>query len=75
MVDLLRWGMGVDYPVRVSSNGGRYHFRTDWETPDTQVDSMDFPVGVSLDLGEEAATGKPVEGASVVLFFMAKCSS
>src|SRR5680860_1348866 len=24
MVDLLRWGMEVDYPTQVSSNGGRY---------------------------------------------------
>ncbi|MFV0265720.1 MAG: Gfo/Idh/MocA family protein, partial [Draconibacterium sp.] len=27
MVDLLRWGMDVNYPVRVSSNGGRFHFQ------------------------------------------------
>lgn len=49
MVDLLRWGLGVDYPIRVSSNGGRYHFSgDDWETPDTQVISWDFDGRVSM---------------------------
>jgi len=69
MVDLLRWGMGVDYPVRVSSNGGRYHFKDDWETPDTQVISMDFPGGVSLTWEGRSCNGKPVEGASVGVVF------
>ena len=32
-IDLLRWGMGVDFPVKVSSNGGRYRYQDDWETP------------------------------------------
>ncbi len=65
MVDLLRWGMGVDYPVRVSSNGGRYHYQDDWETPDTQVISMDFPGGISLTWEGRSCNGKPVEGAAV----------
>ena len=42
MVDLLRWGMDVGYPVKVSSNGGRYRYKDDWETPDTQIISFDF---------------------------------
>ncbi len=29
MIDLLRWGMDVDYPIRVSSNGGRYRYQRD----------------------------------------------
>lgn len=42
MIDLLRWGMEVDYPTSVQSTGGRYYYQDDWETPDTQVISLNF---------------------------------
>ena len=42
-VDVARWGLGVEFPVRVSSLGGRYAFKDDWETPDTQTISIEFP--------------------------------
>ena len=51
MVDLLRWGLEVDYPAKVSSNGGRYRYNDDWETPDTQVINLDFKENVIHDLG------------------------
>lgn len=65
MVDLLRWGLGVDYPVRVSSNGGRFHYSDDWETPDTQVISYDFNDGVSMTWEGRSCNGRHVEGSSV----------
>jgi predicted dehydrogenase len=61
MVDLLRWGLGVDYPFRVSSNGGRYRYNDDWETPDTQVISMDFKEGVTMTWEGRSCNGKPIE--------------
>jgi predicted dehydrogenase len=69
MVDLLRWGFGVDYPVKVSSNGGRFHYKDDWETPDTQVISMDFAEGVSMTWEGRSCNGKHIEGSSVGALF------
>jgi predicted dehydrogenase len=69
MIDLLRWGMGVDFPVRVSSNGGRFRYKDDWETPDTQVINLDFAEGVSMSWEGRSCNGTPVEGASVGVIF------
>jgi predicted dehydrogenase len=43
MIDLCRWGLGVDYPTRVTSAGGRYRFEDDQETPDTHIVSFEYP--------------------------------
>lgn len=41
-IDICRWGLGVDFPSRVSSLGGRYAFQDDQETPDTQSVTFEF---------------------------------
>jgi predicted dehydrogenase len=69
MIDLLRWGFEVDYPVRVSSNGGRYRYDDDWETPDTQVINLDFDGGISMTWEGRSCNGKHIEGASVGAMF------
>jgi predicted dehydrogenase len=46
-MDIVRWGLGADFPIRVSSLGGRYAFKDDWETPDTQIITFDFPNNTS----------------------------
>ncbi len=68
MVDLLRWGLEVDFPTKVSSNGGRYHYQDDWETPDTQVINLDFE-DVSMTWEGRSCNGKPIEGSSVGVIF------
>ena len=62
-IDVCRWALGVDYPVRVASSGGRYHFREDdWEMVDTQVASFDFPGDKTLVWEGRSCNGRPIEG-------------
>jgi len=41
-MDVIRWGLGVDFPTHVSSDGARFVFKDDWETPDTQIVNLQF---------------------------------
>lgn len=69
MIDLLRWGMDVDYPTKVSSNGGRYRYQDDWETPDTQIINLDFDSGQTMSWEGRSCNGKNIEGSSVGVVF------
>ncbi|HKR27677.1 MAG TPA: hypothetical protein VJS11_09480, partial [Acidobacteriaceae bacterium] len=42
-VDVCRWALGVDYPERISANGGRYAFHDDWQFYDTLVTNFVYP--------------------------------
>ena len=41
-VDVCRWALGAEYPKRVTSSGGRYHFKDDWQLYDTLVTSFEY---------------------------------
>jgi predicted dehydrogenase len=69
IIDLLRWGMEVDYPMKVSSNGGRYRYQDDWETPDTQVINLEFDKGLTMSWEGRSCNGKYIEGSSVGVVF------
>jgi predicted dehydrogenase len=47
-IDIARLALGVDYPTRVLSNGGRYHFQDDWQFPDTQEATFEFGPGKTI---------------------------
>jgi predicted dehydrogenase len=69
MIDLARWGLGVDYPIRVSSGGGRYRYKDDWQTPDTQTITMDFNNYTSIVWEGRSCNDHPIEGSSVGVIF------
>jgi predicted dehydrogenase len=44
-MDIARWGLGVKYPVKVSSMGGHFMFDDDQQTPNTQIATFEFNDG------------------------------
>ena len=42
-MDIARWGLNLGYPNFVASGGGRIHFDSDMETPDTHIVTFEFP--------------------------------
>lgn len=75
MIDLARWGLGVDYPIRVSSGGGRYRYKDDWQTPDTQAITMDFNNNTSIVWEGRSCNDHPIEGSSVGVIFYGETGS
>lgn len=47
-LDNCLWGLGVDYPEQVTSYGGRFHFKDDWEFCDTQISSYKYSDGKQI---------------------------
>lgn len=67
-VDVARWGLGVDYPLSVNSTGGRYYFKDDWETPDTQLITFNCPEATILWEGR-SCSGFKVQGTDRGVMF------
>lgn len=69
MVDLMRWGMHLDLPVKVDSMGGRYYGNDDWETPDTQIINLEFNGNKSMTWEGRSCNPRTIEGNSVGCMF------
>ena len=69
MIDLMRWGLDVDYASRATSAGGRYRYKDDWETPDTQVITLEFDNNTSMVWEGRSCNGRTIEGAPVGVIF------
>jgi len=63
MLDVARWGLQVETPVRVSSVGGKYSFDDDQETPDSLTVQYDFG-GKSILWEQRLWSSHGVEGRS-----------
>lgn len=68
-IDLLRWGLDVEYPTLVSSIGGRYRYEDDWETPDTQLITYQFGDKASGSWEGRSCNSQPVDGAPLGVAF------
>lgn len=75
MIDLARWGLNVEFPTRVTSAGGRYRYQDDWQTPDTQVITLEFNNNCSIAWEGRSCNGRSVEGASVGVIFYGETGS
>lgn len=62
-IDCCRWFLDVEYPVKVTSSGGRYAYKDDWQTPDTQVASFEFDKGKAISWEGRSCNNYPVEGS------------
>jgi len=61
-VDVARWGLGVDFPTHITSIGGRYHYKDDWQTQDTQIVTMEYPGRIALMWESRSSNGRNIEG-------------
>ena len=61
-IDVARWALGVDYPIRATSAGGRYQFNDDWEFTDTQEATFEFSGGETIIWQGQSCNGLPTFG-------------
>ncbi|MFN0069074.1 MAG: Gfo/Idh/MocA family protein [Limisphaerales bacterium] len=64
LLDLARWGLGVECPSRVASGGGRYFFDDDQETPDSQAVTFDFGGEKLIQWEHRSSQPTPLDGAT-----------
>lgn len=63
-LDCVRWFMGLDFPTRVTSAGGRFAYKgDDWETPDTQNVTFEFEGGKAISWEGRSCQPYELEGS------------
>lgn len=68
LLDVARWGLGVDFPTQVSAAGGKHHFHDDQETPDTLLVNYTFP-GKTITWEHRLWSAHGLEGRSAAVAF------
>lgn len=62
-IDCCRWFLDAGFPTKVSSTGGRYAFKDDWQTPDTQVAGFEFGDNKLITWEGRSCNEYPIEGS------------
>jgi predicted dehydrogenase len=62
-IDCCRWFLDAHYPTKVTSAGGRYAFKDDWETPDTQIATFEFGKDKVITWEGRSCSDYPIEGS------------
>jgi predicted dehydrogenase len=68
LLDVARWGMNVELPVKVMAAGGKFHFRDDQETPDTLAVNFSY-TGKTITWEHRLWTNQGQEGRSAAVAF------
>lgn len=62
-IDCCRWFLDVAFPTKVTSAGGRYAYKDDWQTPDTQIAAFEFGNKATITWEGRSCNNYPVEGS------------
>ncbi len=68
LLDVARWGLGVDLPTQVSAAGGKHHFHDDQQTPDTLLVNYTYP-GKTITWEHRLWSAHGMEGRSAAVAF------
>lgn len=63
-IDLAMLGLDVQFPSRVTSSGGRFHWKDDQETPDTHIVTYDFPENRTILWEQRSSNPRRIEGSA-----------
>jgi len=63
-IDTCRWFLGVDFPNKVVSGGGRYAYKDDWQTPDTQTATFEFSENKAITWEGKSCNNYPGDGGA-----------
>ena len=68
-LDVARWALGVTFPTRVISSGGRWYHDDDQETPDTMTVAYEFPGGTMITWEGQSCSPLGPQGSSFGVSF------
>lgn len=74
-VDVLRWGLQVGFPTQVTSVGGRWRYKDDWQAWDNQMVTMQFGDKAAGSWEGRSCNSVPVEGFKTGMQFFGETGS